>query len=224
MQTLRVECILSCNHPIFQGMPFHVKIDSDLHHGQTAQSEAFGIVLQVNLLHGGLGRLVQFQFHDVERGGRAHHHVYPPTRGTYFHIHIDAQETENDVEHLLVVAFVVRMVAIRHGGKESLEELQHAFHVSFHQGAGQIDDCGRGRQRVGCDIIGQEATHQSYAHFLIGNVEPVDTEVRIRVLDGDVSALVEQGSDACHALCGGIELFRHGLIASNLGGQHAIFP
>ena len=103
-------------------MPFHVKIDSDLHHGQAAQGEAFGIVFQVNLLHGSLGRLVQFQFHNVERGGRAHHHVYPPTRGTYFHIHIHAQETEDDVEHLLVVAFVIRTVAVRDGGKERLQQ------------------------------------------------------------------------------------------------------
>ena len=68
LQSLRVECILSRNHPILQGMPFHVKVNADLHHGQAAQGEAFGIVFQVNLLHGCLGRLVQFQFHDVERG------------------------------------------------------------------------------------------------------------------------------------------------------------
>ena len=122
LQSLRVECILSRNHPILQGVPFHVKVDSDLHHGQAAQGKAFGIVLQVDLLHGDFGRLVQFQFHDVERGGRAHHHVYPPTRGTYFHIHIDAQETEDDVEHLLVVAFVIRTVAVMHRRKKSLQQ------------------------------------------------------------------------------------------------------
>ena len=65
--------ILSRDYPIFQGVPFHVEVDADFHHGQAAQDEAFGIVLQVNLLHGGCGRLVQFQLHDVERGGRAHH-------------------------------------------------------------------------------------------------------------------------------------------------------
>ena len=105
-------------------MPFHVKVDADLHHGKAAQGEAFGVVLQVDLLHGGLGGLVQFQFHDVERGGRAHHHVHPSLRGTYFHIHIHAQEAEDDVEHLLVVAFVIRMVAVRDSGKERLQQPQ----------------------------------------------------------------------------------------------------
>ena len=66
-------CILVSDYPIFQGVPFHVKVDADFHHGQAAQGEAFGIILQVDLLHGGFGRLVQFQFYDVERGGRAHH-------------------------------------------------------------------------------------------------------------------------------------------------------
>ena len=51
--------ILVSDHPILQGMPFHVKVDADLHHGQAAQGEAFGIVLQVDLLYGSLGGLVQ---------------------------------------------------------------------------------------------------------------------------------------------------------------------
>ena len=90
LQSLRVECILSRNHPILQGMPFHVKVNADLHHGQAAQGEAFGIVFQVDLLHGGFGGLVQFQLHDVECSSRAHHHVHPSLRGTDFHVHIHA--------------------------------------------------------------------------------------------------------------------------------------
>ncbi len=136
LQTLRVECILSRNHPILQGMPFHVKVNADLHHGLAAQGKAFGVIFQVNLLHGCLGRLVQFQFHDVERGGRAHHHVHPSHRGTYFHVHVRAKETEDDVEHLLVMAFVVRAVAIRDGGKEGLQQTQHPVHITAHQGSG----------------------------------------------------------------------------------------
>ena len=135
-------CILVSDYPIFQGMPFHVEVDADLHHGQAAQGEAFWIVLQVNLLHGGCGRLVQFQFHDVERGGRAHHHVHPSHRGAYFHVHVRAKEAENDVEHLLVMAFVVRAVAIRDGGKERLQQAEHPFHVAAYQGTGQIDHRG----------------------------------------------------------------------------------
>ncbi len=80
--------------------------------------------------------LVQFQLHDVERGGRAHHHVHPSHRGTYFHIHVRAEEAENDIEYLLVMAFVVRAVAIRHRGKEGLQQTQHPVHVTTHQGTG----------------------------------------------------------------------------------------
>jgi hypothetical protein len=33
------------DHPIFQRMPFHVKVDSDFHHGQAAQGETFGCAI-----------------------------------------------------------------------------------------------------------------------------------------------------------------------------------
>ena len=78
--------------------------------------------------------LVQFQFHDVERGGRAHHHVHPSHRGTYFHIHVRAEEAENDIEHLLVVAFVTRTVAVRDGGKERLQQTQRIVQPLFING------------------------------------------------------------------------------------------
>ena len=61
-------CILVSDYPIFQGMPFHVEVDADLHHGQAAQDEAFGIVLEVDLLHGCFCRPVEFGLDEVERG------------------------------------------------------------------------------------------------------------------------------------------------------------
>jgi hypothetical protein len=36
----------------------------------------------------------------------------------------------------LVMAFVVRAVAIRHRGKEGLQQTQHPVHVTTHQGTG----------------------------------------------------------------------------------------
>ena len=113
-------------------MPFHVKVNADLHHGLAAQGKAFGVIFQVNLLHGCLGRLVQFQFHDVERGGRAHHHVHPSHSGYVLpRPRTTPKETEDDVEHLLVMAFVARAVAIRDGGKEGLQQTATSPSISF---------------------------------------------------------------------------------------------
>lgn len=51
----------------------------------------------------------------------AHYHVYPSFRGVRFYVYIISRQGEDDVKHLLVIPFVIGIVGIRHGGKESLE-------------------------------------------------------------------------------------------------------
>ena len=54
------------NRPIPQGMPLAVEVNAYLHDGETRKAEALGVLLQVNLVHGGLSALVQLQLHDIE--------------------------------------------------------------------------------------------------------------------------------------------------------------
>ena len=47
-------------------MPLAVEVNAYLHDGETRKAEALGVLLQVNLVHGGLSALVQLQLHDIE--------------------------------------------------------------------------------------------------------------------------------------------------------------
>ena len=58
-----------------------VKIDAYLDDGQPAQDEAFGIILQVYLLHRRFGTLVQLQFDDIQRLRGAKYHIHTPAGG-----------------------------------------------------------------------------------------------------------------------------------------------
>ena len=121
------------------------------------------------------------------------------------------------------MAFVVRAVAIRDGGKERLQQTQHPVHVAAHQGTGQIDHRGIGRLCVTCHIIRYEAAHQAYPHFRIRDVQRIDLEHLIISLDGDIAALVQQGGDALHPFGRCVEIGRHSLVASYPGGQYTEF-
>ena len=52
-------------------MSLPVEVDGDLYDGQAAEGEAFGVLLEVYLLHGGFSIGVEFQLHEVESGGGA---------------------------------------------------------------------------------------------------------------------------------------------------------
>ena len=48
------------NLPVRNSMALRVEVDAHFDDGQAAEGEARGIVLQVDLLHGGFGRSVEF--------------------------------------------------------------------------------------------------------------------------------------------------------------------
>ena len=87
---------------------------------------------------------------------------------------------------------IVRVVALRNGREEGLEQLQGLVHIATVNGIEQI-----GCQRCGTlglggrHIVGQQTFHQPQTHLFVGDVERVQVQTGVIVLDGDVSALVE---------------------------------
>ena len=73
-------------------------------------------------------------------------------------------------------------------------------------------------------IVGQKALHQSYTYLPVGNVEGVKVGCPVIVLDGDIAALIEQGSNGFHALRGGIEGRGHDLNTGEVGGGSVELP
>ena len=72
-------------------MLFCVELDAYLDNGQAAEGEAGGVVLEVNLLHGGLGGAVEFELEEVEFLRRAQHHVHAARGGAHLHIDVAAE-------------------------------------------------------------------------------------------------------------------------------------
>ena len=100
------------NLPISQCTTLTIKVDRYLHYRQSAQSKTFGIILQVNLLHGDSRILIQFQFKGIQRSFSTKHHIHPSTRSTYFNIYIETQQAEYDIEYLLIMTFVFRIITL----------------------------------------------------------------------------------------------------------------
>ena len=188
-----IQHLLSFYLPVTQRPSLFVEIDADLHNGQAAECETLGIMLQVYLVHRRVGVLVQLQIHHIERGGGAKHHVHPAARGTDLHVDIVAQQTENDVQHLLIMTFVISMFRVRDSQQESLQQTEGTVHVTAKKGLVHITHRVLAFHRVCLQVVGQETLHQAYPHFLVGKVKGVLLGDIIVILDGEVTTLVQQG-------------------------------
>ena len=94
---------LFLNLPVSNGAPLGIEIDADLDNGQAAEGELGGIVVEVYLPHGSLGRLVELQLKQIKILVGAHDHVHTPRGSVNLHVDISAHEGKDDIEELLVV-------------------------------------------------------------------------------------------------------------------------
>ena len=181
------------------------EVDCDLYDWEAAEGESLGVLLQVNLLHGGICAGVNLQLHEVESGGGAHDHVHPSARSAYLHVHVVAQEGEYDVEHLLPAAFVVGIVGVGDSAQEGLHGLKCSVHVIFKE-TFRHGNKGRGsRQGVRGHVVRYQGAEQSDSHLLVGYPQCVGLDGRDAFLYSVVPALVEQRNYAGKPFCGSVE-------------------
>ena len=125
----------------------------------------------------------------------------------YFHIQDKSREQgEDDVEHLLIMSLVIGYMAIRNGFEVILQKLQGTIHILLadkgcHLGDGDASLLGT----LAIHVVGQEIVKQSYSYFLVRDVEGIELGILVVILDGDVSALIEQWGDGLHLFRRGIE-------------------
>ena len=103
------------------------------------------------------------------------------------------------------MAFGVGIVAIWHCEQVGLKEAEHLIEVVFEQGEIHLGDGSISSFRAHFNVIGQEAFHQSHTYLAIGKVERVETRSPVVVLDGHITALIEQWSDGAHVFGRSIE-------------------
>ena len=125
----------------------------------------------------------------------------------YFHIQNKSREQgEDDVEHLLIMSLMIGYMAIRNGFEVILQKLQGTIHILLadkgcHLGDGNASLLGT----FAIHVVGQEIVKQSYSYFLVRDVEGIELGILVVILDGYVSALIEQWGDGLHLFRRGIE-------------------
>ncbi len=124
----------------------------------------------------------------------------------YFHIRNKSREQgEDDVEHLLIMSLVIGYMAIRNGFEVILQELQSPIHILLaDKGCHLCDGNASLLGTLAIHVVGQEIVKQSYSYFLVRDVEGIELGILVVILDGDVSALIEQWGNGLH-------LFRRGI-------------
>ena len=140
-------------------MALRIEVNAHFDNGQAAAGEAGGIVLEVDLLHGGFGRTVEFEFEEVEALGSLQHHIHATCGGAHFHIgKIARHKREYDVENLLVVAFGVGVVAVRDGAEEFLEDGESTIDILLDQALGHVSGSIVDDKCVRSDVGGNKTT------------------------------------------------------------------
>ena len=122
-------------HPIGKGAGGCVEVAADLHDGQATLREAGGIVVQIDLLHGGCGGAVELQLEQIELAEGLHHHVHAPRGGAHLDVDVFAKQREYHEQELLVMPFIIRIIALGDCEEILLQEAEHAVEVAMAQGA-----------------------------------------------------------------------------------------
>lgn len=142
MVLLKVNSYLWFYDPILN-IPFlSIKVYTNFYYRLATSRKTLAVLLEVDLLHGGLGTLVEFQFDEIESILSLHHYIHPSIRCVNLHIHHKvSQEGEDDEKHLLVMPLVIGIVTIRHRAQELLEQAQGSIHVALANQDRHLGDC-----------------------------------------------------------------------------------
>lgn len=120
-------------HPL-RDVPFffHTEVDAHFHYLLATHGKGICIAVGVDLGESVLSRLVKLQFHDKDMVGGFERDVCPAlSRMLLHHNAIVGEQGEDKIHQLLIMTLILRVVAIRNGGKESLEQLQGSIDVSL---------------------------------------------------------------------------------------------
>lgn len=116
--------------PVLNIPLIRIEVDANFYYRLATESEALAIVFEVDLLHRRLRILVHLHLYYIEICAREHHDVNPTMRSMHLHIYqIISEQREDDVEHLLLMTLITRIIAIRHGTQVGLEQLQSSLHI-----------------------------------------------------------------------------------------------
>ena len=109
------------------------------------------------------------------------------------------------------------LAGIRKGGQEGLQELQGFFHVAPADGGRHFGYHGVARYLAALNVVRQQTPVEADADFPVGYIQVEQPGKTVVVLNGQITALVEQRGNVGHVLGGGIEIFCHRFTATYFG-------
>ena len=186
-----------------------IEADTDLYHPPAVGDIRLGIAAGLDLLEGVPGRVADFQFHDIDGVGHEDDHVHAGTRHLHLRARIDVEHGEDEVEGVFIEP-LLRLCL----GELLLETLDvgDAREIRLHVPHGKVyvallEGFPELRRKTDLHVAavqarvgGQQTIDIAYAHLLVGDGKVVGLRVGVVVLDGEVSALIEQWQGILHVL------------------------
>ena len=120
LRDIKYLLLLLCN-PLVDGLRLAAEVHSYLYHLAAVGLEGRGVALLVDLAHGFFGRAVELELHDIYVLARLQHQVNAAAGGVVFHVYVEAHQSEDDEEHVLVVNLQVALHLVGYVGVESGE-------------------------------------------------------------------------------------------------------
>ena len=116
---LSLVCLFFDNPPLY--LPdFVAEVDTDLIEGSSVGGKGGSVAFLIDLADGFFGSAVQLELHDVDVVVGLHYHVYATVGRAVFCLSVEAQQLEDDEEHVLVVPFQVARQFVGRVGRTKL--------------------------------------------------------------------------------------------------------
>ena len=142
------------------------EVDPDFVDRTAVLGERFGVAFCADLRQSLFRAAVQLEFHDVYVVLCLENQINPSAAGMVFHLYVEPHQLENDVKNVLVT--------------------RHDF---FHE---TLDLVGRLADAHG-SVVGQQEPEEPLFHLPVGEAQRVVLKHPVIPLDGQVTALVDDG-------------------------------
>ena len=136
-------------------------------------------------------RTFQLKLHHVDVAVGLHRQVDAPFRGVVFRTGIEAQELEDDKEHVLIVQFQVAHQLVGRVGKEALQALHEGVDVARLHIPHKKADLEDALRLAHLGIIREQEADKTLFNFLIGESQTIKSETFIVTFNSKITALVK---------------------------------
>lgn len=120
------------------------------------------------------------------------------------------------------MTLVIRIVTLRDGGQEGLQQTQRIIHPLSCDRLEKKGYRGKPIRGILMQKTGKQALQQSHTYLLVGDIERVQIRERGIALYRDVTTLIEQGRNIEHPFRGGVKRLRQHFACAYLLGFHVI--